>query len=63
MRTVGAANRSVMNDVIAVLAWAVPVILLAYLCWTTTNILRGIHRISEKVDRAAATGVAEQEML
>jgi hypothetical protein len=38
-----------MEDAIAVLRWAVPVGLLAFLCWTTANILRGLHRICEQL--------------
>ena len=41
-----------MDDLLAVLTllgWLVPVALLAYLCWTTTNILRGLHRIHERM--------------
>ena len=37
--------------VLSVLSWAIPVALLVYLCWTTTNILRGLYRIYEKLDR------------
>ena len=50
-----------MYEVIAFVVWAVPVALLVYLCWVMTNILRGVHRISERLDRGATVGVADQD--
>ena len=55
------SERRGMKDLITVLAWAVPISLLVYLCWTTTNILRGLHRISETLDGETTIEATDQD--